>query len=523
VHSAFLHAWRSWKSAKAIALLAIVAFAVGIGSTTAIYTVVNTVMLDPLPYPNGERFVTLYGARFSEPGQRASNTFPDLQEYQRLTTSFDMFGWFRMSEFNLTAPGEPQHVSVAAVTPSLAHNLGVSPAVGRWFTDETGAVLSNALWRRLGADPQIVGKGITLDGRRLTVAGVMPPGFRLPVSGPGTDGFHSDVWIHLDQLGRGQNSGEALYFTYARRKPGVTVAQADAEVKRVAAEIAKRDPASHPSYTARLEDLAAASVSEIRPTLLLLFAAAGLLLLITCANVAGLLLARSVARARETATRVALGASRGQLALQYFVEGLFVSLAGAAAGVVLSAGLVRLVVAIAAEYVPRADEIAVDWDVLVFALGTAFLTSVLCSLAPLWQAARTSPTEVLSAGVRASAGARVRRLSQSLVIGEIALAFTLLAVSAVSIAHLRALVRTSPGFDPEGLLTFHITIADAVASRDETRAPFQKRLVEAVEAIPGVTNAALTSELPLDGCCMVVTVYPEGRTITRIPWREPAT
>ncbi len=406
--TAFSQALRSWTSAKAIALLAIIAFAVGIGSTTAIYTVVNAVMLSPLPYANGERFVALYGARFSEPKQFSSNTFRDLQEYQRRLTSFDVFGWFRLGEFNLTAPGEPQRVSTAAITPALAHNLGVAPIAGQWFTDDTGAVISNRLWRRLGADRSIVGRAMTLDGRALTITGVMPTGFLLPVSGPGGEGFESDVWTYLDPLGRGANPDAGFYFAYARRKPGVTLAQAEADVKNVAAEIAKLDPASHPSYTARLVDLRDASITAIRPTLLLLFTAAGLLLLITCANVAGLLLARSVALARDTATRVALGISRRQLALQHFAEGFLVSVTGAAAGVVASVALVRLVVTTGSEYVPHSGTIGMDWTVLAFALGMAVLASVFSSVAPLWQAMRTAPIEVLNSGVRASASARVR-------------------------------------------------------------------------------------------------------------------
>src|SRR5262249_21654583 len=178
------------------------------------------------------------------------------------------------------------------------------------------------------------------------------------------------------------------------------------------------------------------SIRDIRPTLLLLFAAAGLLLLITCANVAGLLLARSVARVRETATRVALGISHRRLALQFLAEGFLVSVAGAAAGAIASVGLGRLVISIGSEFVPHADDITTDWTALAFALAMAVLASILSSVAPLWQVTRTSPVDVLNAGIRASAGARVRRLSQSLVAAEIALAFTLLAVSGVLIGHL---------------------------------------------------------------------------------------
>src|SRR5262249_2494804 len=213
-------------------------------------------------------------------------------------------------------------------------------------------------------------------------------------------------------------------------------------------------------YTAKLVDLRDSSIRDIRPTLLLLFAAAGLLLLITCANVAGLLLARSVARVRETATRVALGISHGQLALQFLAEGFLVSPARAVAGAIASVALVRLVISIGSEFVPHAGDIATDWTALAFALAMAVLASVVSSAAPLWQVIRTSPVDVLNAGIRATAGARVRRLSQALVVGEIALAFTLLAVSGALIGHVRTLARTAPGFEADHVLTFSVSIPD---------------------------------------------------------------
>ena len=296
--SFILQAWRSWKSGKAVAVVAALALAVGIGSTTAIYTVVNSVMLKPLPYPAGERWVALYRGTFSQPDQWGGSRFPDLQQFGERTHSFDVYGWFRPENFNLTSPGQPQQINGAAVTAALAQHIGVNPMMGRWFQDDTGVVISYALWKRLGADANIVGKAVAMQGRSYTVTGVMPPAFRLPVPGPGTE-TRSDVWISLDPRGIGQNRDDGYYFGYARRRPGVSFAQAEADVKRIAAEIAKQDPAGHPSFTAKLNDLQAGVSMDIKPTLLLLFAAAGLLLLITCANVAGVLLARAVARARD--------------------------------------------------------------------------------------------------------------------------------------------------------------------------------------------------------------------------------
>jgi putative ABC transport system permease protein len=508
--SALRHAWRSWTSARAVGAMAAIAFAVGIGSATAIYTVVNGVMLKPVPYADPDRFVALYGANASQPDRRSSLSVPDLLEYQQQTSSFDAFGWYTPASSSLVFAGQPQHVVRVAVTTPLALSLGVAPRLGQWFHDDQGAVIAHALWRRLGSDPAIVGKPVTLDGRTFTITGVMPPGFRLPVPGPGVESTQAGVWIAFDPSGRRHDQDLAAFFGYARLKPGVPVAQAEADVKRVAAQIAANDPGGHPSYTARLDGLREAIVIEIRPTLLLLVAASLLLLLITCADVAGLLLARSIARARETAIRVALGATRRQLALQYFVEALIVSVAGAAAGIVISLVLVRMVLSIAADYIPRADEVAIDWTVFAFALAAAAAASVLASFAPLWQAIRTVPADVLNDGIRATASARSRRLSHTLVIGEIALAFTLMAVSAALLVHLRQLVWTSPGFNPDNVTSFRLTPArtsDNAAQRTQDQA----RWLAALESIPGVSSAALSNHLPLEGCCFSTMIYPEGR------------
>jgi putative ABC transport system permease protein len=505
----FSQAWRAWQGARGVALLAAAALAIGVGATTAIYSVVNGVMLKPLPYRDGDRFVALFGAAVNDPVRFTSVSSQDARIYQERTQAFDAFGWFRESNQNLMFAGEPYHVQGVRVTAPLVLQLGVEPVLGRWFTDQTGVMISTPLWRRLGSDPAVVGKPLTLDGRGYLVAGVVPPGFHLPVANvAAAAAVHTDVWLPLDP----QESAGVAYFAYARRKPGVSFAAAEADVKRVAAQIAADDPAGHPSYTARLLDLRETVIKDVRPTLLLLFAAAGLLFLIACANAAGLLLARSVARARETATRVALGAGRGQLAAQFFAEGLLVGLAGAAGGVFLSLTLTPAIVALAADYLPRADEIGVDWTVLAFALGAACLASALSSLAPLREAARTSPADVLGDGARTTAGGRTRRLSRTLVISEIALAFALLAASAVLIIHLRNLSRVAPGFDPDRILTFAVSVPGTIAFDDAKRPPFQRRLVDAVDAIAGTDEVGFTNQLPL-GCCFGAPIHAEGRPL----------
>ena len=503
--------WSSWKSAKAVAFLIVLALTVGIGSVAAIYTVINALLLRPIPYENGERFVSVLGASFDDPSGMSSLTLRDVLEYQQRARSFDIFGWFVFADYNLTAPGQPQHVDGVEVTPALVNGLGVNPRLGRWFRDavEPAVVLSHPLWMRLGSDPGIVGKTITLNGRVYTVTGVMPPGFNLPLPGIYSEG-QMDMWLPLDPLGRGQNRDLGNTFCYARLRPGVTIAQASAEVKRIAAEIARREPLSHPSYTARVDGLRALTTRDVRPMLLLLFGAAELLLLITCANVGGLLVARSVARARETAVRLALGAGLRQLGIQYFFEGLFVALPGAAGGLLVSFAVVRILVAFAGQQSARVNGISMDWRILGFTAGTALLAALLTSMAPLWQASRTLPNEVLSDGVRASAGARSRRLSRSLVVGEIALAFILLALSSVLVLELYRLTNVWPGFNPDHLLTFNLTVAPETIPGKVAQVAYQDRLAQALEAIPGVNGVGFVNQLPLDGCCYVTTIYRDG-------------
>jgi predicted permease len=515
------HGWRSWRNAKGLAALAIVALAVGIGCATAIFTVVNTVLLKPLPYRNGERWVALFGGSTigTELDKYSGLSLADLSDYQQHTHSFDVFGWYQLFEdFNLTSPGRPQHIDGTQVTPSLIGSVGVQPIRGRLFQDSDGpnaALLSNRLWSRLGSDPHLIGRPITLNGQSYTVTGVMPPWFQLPLVGVSSENIHNDVWIPVKPPhDEAQRRDYMLYAAYARLKPGITLDQARADAQRVASEITREDPAHHNRfYTAALFSLRDLVVREIRPALLLLFAAAGLLLLIACANVSGLLVTRSIERTRETAVRIALGGSQRQLAVQYFFEGLLISVAAAALGVFASVALVRLIVSLAAQYIPFSDEVSTNWAVLLFAVGVACLTAVLSALAPLWQAARTQPNEVLSNGVRASAGARSRKLSRSLVIAEIALAFTLLSVSALFLSQLEKLHHTSPGFDPDHLLTFQLSPNASRINEAKKLIAYQNRLVQALAALPGVTGAALANQLPLNGCCLSSSLFPEGRAL----------
>jgi predicted permease len=514
---AWIHAWRSWQHAKGVALMAAAALALGIGSATAIYSVVNAAMLRPLPYQHGDRLVAVFAGNMNDPQRHEALQSEDAERILERNRSFDAFGWFRGAGKNLMVAGEPYHVGGVSVTVPLVHALGVAPALGRWFEDDTGVVLSNVLWQRLGGSPKILGQVVTLDGKSYIVTGVMPEWFRLPVAGMTWTGVATDVWMPLDPRER----AGAAYFAYGRLRPDVSLTVVEEDLRRIAAEIVSEDGSRRAGYAARAMSLGDTVSRTVRPTLVLLLGAAGLLFLITCANAAGLLLARAVSRSPETALRVALGAGTGRLALQYLAESLLISFAGAAGGVLLSVIVTPVIVSMAEGYVPRADEIAVNWSVLAFALGAAIVASVLASLTPLWQAVRTCPADILRDGFRTSAGTRSRGMSRSLVVAEIALAFALLAAGGTLMVHVRDLARENPGFDAQHLLTFVVSLPGEVASDAAQRRPLQRRLLEAVAAIPGVEDVAFANSLPMKGCCWSTTILPDAGSIELDPSAPP--
>jgi predicted permease len=505
------HAWQSWKHARSVAFLVVLALTAGIGSVTTVYTVVDSMLLRPVPFERGDRFVSVLGADASDPNGMSGLSLNDAEQIEKRARSFDLFGCMQYADHNLTSAGQPLHVQAAAVNPGLANGLGVAPYRGHWFRDakDTSAVLSYRLWTRLGGDTGILGKSVTLSGKLYTVAGVMPDGFNLPLAGPYSEA-QIELWLPLDPYAKEKDRNAGTTFCYGRRRPGVNLAEAGTEARRIAADIARQAPDTQQSFSIRVDDLHQLANREIRPVLVLLFGAAGILLLITCANVAGLLLVRSLARERETAVRVAFGARIPQLVRQYFLEGLLVSVPGALGGLVLSALILRILLAYAAEHSARIAQIALDWRSVAFAAAAALLAAALTSIAPMWQAARTMPNEALGEGVRSSTGARSRRLSRSLVISEVSLAFVLLALSTILVAELYRLTRVTPGFDPDHLLAFELTLQPHAEPDHLASAAYQKRLVEALESIPGVAGAGFANQLPLDGCCFSTSIYVYG-------------
>ncbi len=326
--SSLLHGWRSWKSAPALGLLAVAALAIGIGSTTAIYTVVHGVMLKPLPYANPERYFFVFGAWRPHVEQRTVFSYPDYLDYVPRLRTLDAFGVYTEGDFNVTVDRQLMHVVGTEASAGLMRSLGVPLAMGRWFEDRDkeknglpGAVISMGLWRRSGSNPNIVGRGLTMNGEQFTITGVTPGWFRFPV-----DEALNEIWV--PPSGKGRRMDHYLR-AIAKLKPGTTRQQATEDLNRIQALLHKQYPDQIEADFVYLSPVLDFVLEGVRPSLLLLLGAAVALLFITCANVASLLLARAVGRARETATLVALGATGRQLGFQYFWEGLGVSCAGA--------------------------------------------------------------------------------------------------------------------------------------------------------------------------------------------------
>jgi len=490
---------------------AVLCLALGIGATTAIFSIVNTVLLRPLPYRDSGRLVRLY-TEFPSFGDRSLTRFwMSVPEYFRLKDSalksFEAFGAYYIGGSNLSGSGQqPIRVTTGYATASGFAALGVQPDVGRLFTDpedRPGAqqtlLLSNALWKRaFGGDPNIVGREIYQDSAKCRIIGVMPPGFVFP---PGeTDSPQAWGLLQLDPASRA--TGSHFLSVFARLRPRVGFYDGKNEIDRVVAKLGEANspnnhtlhPKLHPvTMYSMVED----AVGNVRKAMLLLLGAVGFLLLIACLNVVNLILARSEARQRETAIRRALGASRGQLVGQYLTEGGLLSVTSALAGTFLAFATIRLVAATNAGSIPRVDELSIDWRVLLFTFGVAVLIGVFFGFAPLSHASAIHVSETLkSAAGRMSASLSSNRFRGFLVAGQIAMAFVLLAGASLMIDGFIRLEQVRAGFDPSGLLTFSLSLPNSSYKTPAALKTLWQRLEEKLASIPGVDSVALMSGLP---------------------------
>jgi putative ABC transport system permease protein len=493
-------------------LIAVIALALGIGANTAIFSVVNGVLLSPLPYANSDRLVMLW---LTNPSlQLGVDNIPPSAAYfadwRDQAQVFESVSALDSISFNLTGAGEPEQIICARVSSSFFQLLAVWPEMGRAFSteeDEPGnnrvVIVSHGLWqRRFGRDPDILGKPVTLNGNSYTVIGVMPAGFRPPGSNdlqPDTEP-HTDLWmpqaLTAEQLSK---RGDYNLAVIARLKEGITLDQAQTEMNNIARRVEEQEPQTK-GFGVKVISLYEHLVGRSRPALLVMLVAVSFVLLIACANVANLLLARAASRQKEIAVRMALGATRGRIVRQLLTESLLLSTIGGAAGAQLSFWGIGLLLALSPKNIPRLSEIGIDANVFGFTLLISIVSGVLFGLAPALYSSRPDPGESLKSGARALAGGldrnRVRRL---LVMSEVALSFVLLVGAGLMIESFVKLLGVDPGFDPDNVLTLKLSLPTSRYPEPDKQAAFFERVIERVAVLPGVESVGAVSALPLGG------------------------
>jgi putative ABC transport system permease protein len=494
---------RSLRKTPRFTAVAVLALAAGIGGSTSLFSVVDAVLLRPLRLPEPDRLVQVsQSGRDGSPSEWAPAGYQDLA--RETGALFEQIAAWYPRSGSLSGPAGAEQVALGAVTSGFFATLGVQPAIGRDFQpgeDLAGGdqvlIISDRFFRNaLGRDPGALGRTVLLDDRPYTVIGVLPAGFRFPRL-EDADGFVPIGFNATDLVNRGSQYLRAI----ARLRPGVKLAQARAQVALIGARIGERDPAPLAGRTATASRLQAVLIAPVRPLLGLLFAAVLLVLLIACANVAGLLLARGVARQREVAIRVALGGGRARIVWQLFAESLLIAVAGGALGLLVANWSTGALVAAAPAGTPRLDEVALDWRVAVFSASAAMVSAVLAGLWPAVQASRVSPGLALKESSRAVIGGRARATARSaLVVGQIALALVLLAGAGLVVRSFRRLVSAPLGFDPERVLAARVSmpLTPLRWRSPAAYANFYGELVRRVGALPGVVSASAATLGPLD-------------------------
>jgi putative ABC transport system permease protein len=501
-----------WRS-PGFTVTAVLTLALGIGATTAIFSAVNAVLLNPFPYRDVPAIM-----RISERAKDSNDVwavpYPDFLDWRKQQTSFSGFAAIRGHGFTLTGTGEPAQVQAAAFSAEMVPLLGVEPLLGRGFRqdeDREGAdrvvLLGHRFWQdRFGSDPRAVGRTLTLDNQTYTIVGVMPPRFVL---------WGAELWVPIGlnfegefQKGRVARTGN---FVLARLARGLTLAQARAEMTVIMRRIAAQYPETHKNMDARVDPLLEMVVNDIRPTLLVLLGAVGFLLLIACANVANLMLARAATRRKEMAVRLALGASRGRLLQQVIVECLPLALLGASAGLFLAYAITQAVVALMPEgSIPAESRIQIDWRVLLFAIAVSLGATLLCALMGAWPRTARSASALKDEGRGATGGRDRRRLGNALVVVEVALSLMLLAGAGLLIASFQRLQQVAPGFSTTNILRLTVNLPPTkYADRARAEAFFTQAL-ERLQQVPGVRIASAINSPPFSDTGNGMPIVTEG-------------
>ncbi|MGA8531421.1 MAG: ABC transporter permease [Acidobacteriaceae bacterium] len=526
---------RQLRQSPGFTATAVLMLAFGIGATTAIFSIVDGVLLRPLPFPDPGRLVTLgdqvAGTNWghTDPGPV---TGPEVVTYQRETHAFQSLGGFTGSGYELSGTGQPAQIAAARMTPSMFTVLGVAPLLGRVFTPQEDqqkaqvAVLSYATWKsRFNGDPHVLGTKILLDRKPYVVIGVMPRSFEFPMNRGHL--YRTELWVPIS-FSAEELSPEAETSWYlqmvGRLKPGATPAQAEADANRVAAQIMRNYPPDAANFRIHpvVYPLQQIEVLQTRPLLRMLFLAVAVVLLIACANLAGLLLVRAIRRQREIAVRMAIGAPALAVLRQMIIESLVISVAGGLVGIGLAALAVGLGRDLLPETLPRVDAITLNWSVVGFALLLAVITGFFCGLAPGFAALRTNVNASLKEGGRSgSAGGGHARLRSTLVVLEIAVALALLTASGLLLRSFSKMSEVNLGFRPDHVTTAIYSLPQKQYSTQSQIDTFNRRLLQQLRQLPGVQAAGLTSTIPATGDGIEIFVV-EGYVDPRGPDRSTA-
>ncbi|MFL6519530.1 MAG: ADOP family duplicated permease [Chthoniobacterales bacterium] len=481
--------------------IAVLALALGIGANTAIFSVVNTILLRPLPYKNPSQLVVIWENATHLGFPKNTPSPANFLDWQKQNTVFDAMSAFAEKSFNLTGVGEPERLDGRRVSANLFDLLGVKPIVGRNFVaeeDKPGtkvALLNESLWkRRFGGDPGVIGRALELNGESYTVVGVLPNSVRLPAYG----NWRDQVWVPLAfSSEEANNRGDHFLQVIGRMKPGVTLEKAKAEMETIAARLAQEYPKYNVRIGAVVNPLHEEIVGNMKPALLILLGAVAFVLLIACANVANLLLARAAVRHKEIALRLALGADRARLTKQLLVESVMLSLLGGVVGLLFAYAGLRLLGSFMPADVANADTISIDAKVLVFTLIVAVVTGIIFGLAPASQASHFNLNDTLKEGGRDSgAGVRGKRLRSTLVIAEVAVSFILLIGAGLLINSFMHLRNLDPGFRADHLLALNIDLSEVKYPDNARRTAFFDEVLRRVQALPGVRSVAVAGNLP---------------------------
>jgi putative ABC transport system permease protein len=513
------YALRLLRKQPAFTVAAILTLALGIGVNTAIFSVVNAVLLKPLPYPDPSRLFVVHRSRSggSDRSRLSAENFLDLQRDAR---SFEALGAFAGNGFTLVDRREPEFVMGQMISAELLEVLDVQPLIGRALRPEENEggrdqvmLLSHGLWqRRYGSDPGIVGQTITANGKPYTVVGIMPAGFEFPEK-------RYELWVPFAFRNNAQglvNRGTHFLQAAGRLRGGASLEQAQAEVTTIARRLEQAYPDSNTGATMSLVSLVDDTVGNVRTALLLVLSAVGFVLLIACANVTNLLLARASTRQREIAVRTTLGASRGRLVMQMLTETLVLYAAGAGAGLALAAWGLDGLIALSPADIPRLDRTELDLTTLIFTIGLTLVSGIVFGLVPVRYSTYRVPAEQLKAAARSSTASRAtRRARAALVVAEVALSLMLMVGAALAARSLLQLQRVDTGLHADGVLTFNVVPPETAYPNGDSVRRFHRDVIERLSAQPGAIAVGATSHLPLSGQNVESSITPEG-------WQPPA-